>query len=289
MKVFISWSGPRSRAIAEALSGWLPNVIQNIDVFYSPEIEKGTRGTEEINAGLEGTDFGILCLTPDNRDSTWIHFEAGAISKMRGKSRVWTLLYGLKNTDLEGPLAQFQHTQISKEEIKRLLTSIDANSEQPLGDARLTAALEKWWPELAVELGNVEKLEIVDETQLGNGHVRSERELIEEVLELVRFQQSRSFVIGSEHYPFDLQNQKSATVSAFTLRFSGEAGEEECGRAKACLNEMFGKTAHRVKTHAARDEVFMTVNLLGSIDTSLVDRLVIRLRKLGLPIESWNG
>ena len=31
MKVFVSWSGSRSKAIATALSGWLPLVIQSVE------------------------------------------------------------------------------------------------------------------------------------------------------------------------------------------------------------------------------------------------------------------
>jgi hypothetical protein len=44
MKVFISWSGSRSKQIAKILHDWLPIVLQNIEAFMSTEeIEKGMR------------------------------------------------------------------------------------------------------------------------------------------------------------------------------------------------------------------------------------------------------
>ena len=43
-KVFISWSGDRSRKIGEALRDWLPDVLPLVDAFLSTEdIEKGAK------------------------------------------------------------------------------------------------------------------------------------------------------------------------------------------------------------------------------------------------------
>ena len=59
--------------MAEGLNGWLPNVIQEVEPFFSPKIEKGARSIAEINSKLEDTHFGIICLTPDNRTKPCIH------------------------------------------------------------------------------------------------------------------------------------------------------------------------------------------------------------------------
>jgi hypothetical protein len=98
--IFISWSGDRSKAIAETLKDWLPRVLQSARPWLSTrDIEKGTRSLSEMNKALGGMGFGITCLTPENRQAPWILFEAGALSKTfdDDKSRLWTyLLAGLK-------------------------------------------------------------------------------------------------------------------------------------------------------------------------------------------------
>src|SRR5438270_7602022 len=109
MKVFISWSGPKSRKTAEALSSWLRQVIQAVEPFLSLDIEKGARWSEKINKALEETKVGIICLNKENLSSEWIIFEAGALSKTTD-AHVCTFLMDLKPADIKPPLGQFQHT-----------------------------------------------------------------------------------------------------------------------------------------------------------------------------------
>jgi len=37
MKVFLSWSGPKSQAVATAFRGWLPDVLQEAEPWLSSE------------------------------------------------------------------------------------------------------------------------------------------------------------------------------------------------------------------------------------------------------------
>ena len=94
MNVFISWSGKSSEAVAQALTNWLPDVIQPVKPFMSREnIRKGALWRQVIAQQLRDSKFGILCLTRDNLDATWLHFEAGAIAKAVDDSLVWTYLF----------------------------------------------------------------------------------------------------------------------------------------------------------------------------------------------------
>jgi hypothetical protein len=55
-------------------------------------------------------------------------FEAGAISRTVEKARICPVLFDIEPTDVEGPLARFQATTFSEDEIFRLLTTINSNA-----------------------------------------------------------------------------------------------------------------------------------------------------------------
>lgn len=186
MLVFISQSGQLSRSLALLVSEWLPKVLQAVSTWVAAkDIEKGSRWEPEISKRLAETNFGIVCLTSDNLQAPWIHFEAGALAKDPGVSRVWTLLLNVRKEDVPPPLAQFQHTAAqSKGEMKKLVDAVNRNlGEMQLDERRLNDALEKWWPEFEDGLAKM-----LSECKSGEPEApkRSEREMIAEVLELVR-------------------------------------------------------------------------------------------------------
>jgi TIR domain len=82
VKVFLSWSGERSRIMAAALRDWLPLVLYYVRPWVSgKDIQAGERWSLEVGKKLEESNFGILCLTKDNLNAPWMLFEAGALSK----------------------------------------------------------------------------------------------------------------------------------------------------------------------------------------------------------------
>jgi len=197
MKIFISWSGPRSRAIAEALNDWLKRVIQAVKPFYSPEIEKGAKWSSEVDAALEGTRFGIVCLTPENLKSTWIHYEVGALSKTPD-AVIWTFLHGINPGDVLQPLGKFMATEARKEDVLKLLRAInnrlaDVGGES-VDDTVLCENFELYWPKLEERLREAEEH---SQAALSKGQ-RNEREILLEILEIARSQQrERSQVADS--------------------------------------------------------------------------------------------
>ena len=182
MEVFISWSGKRSERVAEALRDWLPSVIQSIIPFMSAsDIEKGSRWSGDLATHLEAAQFGLICLTQDNLQAPWLLFEAGALSKSLENSRVVPYLYGISQTQLEGPLAQFQAAAADKNSTLDVLKSINgALEENGLDAARLESAFETWWPQLK------EALESIPEATEEAPPFRTDREVLEEVLSLTR-------------------------------------------------------------------------------------------------------
>lgn len=186
MNVFISWSGDRSRCVAEALRPWLKQVINVLDPWISiADIGNGTRWRDHVAARLKASDFGIICLTPENLRSEWLLFEAGALSKAIDTAYVCPLLIGLEPSDISGPLAQFQATRAIRQEMRKLVLTINsALGALRRPDQELEEAFEVWWPKLE------RKIELLPSQMSESRPQRSDRELLEEILAAVR-QQSR--------------------------------------------------------------------------------------------------
>jgi len=185
VKVFISWSGTQSKQIAEILKKWIKNVIQSVEPFVSSEdINKGERWSNDIAKELEATNFGILCVTKDNFESPWLCFEAGALSKAMDKALVAPLLFDLKPSDLSGsPLLQFQATAVSKEEIKKLMITLNEKVENKVDN--LDETFEVWYPKLEEALSKVSKSDdATDDTKDETNEKHST--MLEEILVLSR-------------------------------------------------------------------------------------------------------
>jgi hypothetical protein len=130
MSVFICWSGARSHAIAKALEKLLQaNGVS--EASLSDDIEKGTVWFASILKKLGKAQAGIVCLTPENRQSPWIHFEAGALAGAVAEpashdSALFTLLHGVNPAEISGPLSAYQATRTTKEDAGRLVRSIQS-------------------------------------------------------------------------------------------------------------------------------------------------------------------
>ena len=162
MKIFISWSGAKSGAVAAALRDWLPGVIQVIEPWISAkDIDKGARWRASLANELENSDFGIVCLTRDNLESPWLLFEAGALSKFQTKSRVCTFLLGLEAHEVRDPLGQFQHTKAERADVFKLIQTLnDTLENDALKPNQLEKAFRLTWPELKRNLNKIMSKEI---------------------------------------------------------------------------------------------------------------------------------
>lgn len=196
LRVFLSWSGVRSKLAAEAMRGWLPLVLQNVQPYFTPEdIEKGARWNSEIRGELGESDYGIIFLTPENQHSPWILFEAGALSKLE-TSRVAPVLIGLESTDVSGPLSQMQLTPDTKEEILKLVRSINAGlGTLSLDQPRLERLFDRLWPDLEEQLAAAKATPIAK----SRPSRRSDRELLEEILERLRAIELENSSAGMSH------------------------------------------------------------------------------------------
>ncbi|MGI4750677.1 MAG: TIR domain-containing protein [Janthinobacterium lividum] len=185
MKIFISWSGNTSKEVAEYLRTWIEQIIQAAEPWISVEINKGKRWNQEISLKLEESKIGIFCITKENLNAPWILFEAGAISKSHD-SFVCTFLIDLQPTDLIGPLSLFQATKFNKEDVFKLLTTINQSiakyGGRSLSIETLKSLFEKFYPELEIKIKQILSIIKSDDTQ----EIRTDRELLEESIQILR-------------------------------------------------------------------------------------------------------
>ena len=192
MKVFLSWSGTRSHKVALVFRDWLPSVIQEIVPYVSSEdIDKGARWSTDIAKELEDSTFGILCVTRENINAPWLTFEAGALSKTMDKAFVSPFLFDIKRSEVDGPILQFQSTIFEKDDLKKLVQTINKACEpHGLSSERLTKAFDVWYPNLESELKKIHKLPEdapPEASQLSD--TPGAPEILEEILELSRINQ----------------------------------------------------------------------------------------------------
>lgn len=196
MHVFLSWSGTRSQAVAETMQNWLPKVIQAVEPWISSNIEKGSRWSHALTERLEQSEVGLICLTRDNLTKPWILFEAGALSKLN-HSMVGTLLLDIAHADVEHPLAQFQHTTVSRDDIRRLVRDINERvrkcGERAPTDAVLDDVFDQFWPSLETALA-----QIAGAPPETPEPVRTSDEMLTEMLELLRGQDRRQSELMGE-------------------------------------------------------------------------------------------
>lgn len=190
MKVFLSWSGPKSRAVAETLKVWIPQIVQAVEPWMSADIDKGRRWGPEISVELEESSLGIICLTKDNLEAPWILFEAGALSK-KNNDQVCTLLLGVNPADVEFPLGAFQHTSFEKEEIRRLVHTVndavrDCEKRAPTKET-IDRLFEVLWPNLDQTISTILKTKSAPQKS-----ARPSDEILQEILEILRLQERRA-------------------------------------------------------------------------------------------------
>jgi hypothetical protein len=183
VKVFISWSGERSRVAARELHEWLQLIMPTIEPWMSDtDLDKGSRWATGIGERLEEMSAGISVLTQENLSSEWLNFEAGAISKAFGEGRVMTfLLRPLCPTDVPHPLALFQATSRTREDVTKMIMNLNKLAGSPMKDRILAKQIQAWWPQLDDKLAEIE-----NHAPAGVPPKRSTHDMLEEVLTLLR-------------------------------------------------------------------------------------------------------
>lgn len=181
MNIFLSWSGDVCKQYADVLDEYIPLIIQAANIFFTPrDIEKGTLWDPEMMNALDKAQIGIICFTTETKDSEWVLFESGALSREVDGSRLCPILFGVTPGELPAPLSRYQTTQFGKEEFLSLMKTINNAFEGGIGgqsNENLVRAFETYWPTIKEQ---IEK--IGEETKDRPIPEPDEREILNEIL-----------------------------------------------------------------------------------------------------------
>lgn len=240
MNIFISWSGETSMKIAEEIKNWIPKVLQSAKPYYTPsDIEKGAKWESEINEKLSECGVGIICLTNDNTEKPWILFEAGALSNKLETSKVCPILFGIKKSDVTGPLARFQLTDFNKADMLKLITSVNKSlEEKSIESALLIEMFDTFYPKLEEKVKKI--LDSVNNPVVKPR--RSDRDILEEVLNIVRKQNNQNDddlspakTIQKRQVAYERHFNKNTTLEIGDLVVFGDQGIGEVINIKSTL------------------------------------------------------
>ena len=189
MKVFLSWSGERSRLVATLLDEWLRCVLQAIRPWISTkDIDRGSLWFSEIQDQLQDVTTGIICLTQENKEKPWILFEAGALAKGLSNSRVCTLLIDLEPHDILAPLSQFNHTKPDRDGIYALVHTLNNRlGYKRLDQVILNKVLDTYWEQFEDKFKEI----ITATPPSEKPKARPEKDILAEILDHTRTLNSR--------------------------------------------------------------------------------------------------
>jgi hypothetical protein len=185
MKIFISWSGNRSRRVAELIDDWISCVLQASDPWVSTrDIDRGALWFTEIADQLANTNSGIICLTQENKNRPWVLFEAGALAKGLSTNRVCTLLVDLVPNDLQDPLAQFNHTMPdNRSSMRALVGTLNARlGENQIEERLLDRIFDTYWSQFEEGFAKI----LAETENQPSPPPRTDAELLNEILSGVR-------------------------------------------------------------------------------------------------------
>lgn len=185
-RIFLSWSGDTSGELAEILKEWLSTVFDDLDVCcISRDIGPGQRWSKAIDDYLQNSHVGIFVYTPDNYDSLWMAFEAGALSKKIAESRIVPLVFGGNVSDLQGPIARFQAKRFGQKEMVAVLNTVNEALQLGALPALLDKKVIQTWDWLSPKIAEI--LNKANESGVGSSsRLRQTGDILDDIYSLLR-------------------------------------------------------------------------------------------------------
>ena len=172
MDVFITWAGRPSQEIALILRDWLPKVTDGCSYFVSSEGLKPVKMWHgNLAEALQRSTFVIACITPDNRDSTWLHFESGCVLKDMKKDCLFPIWFEVE--EIDQPLGAWQGGPYGKASVFGLVRQLRSDAGHAVDSETLQSIIDEHWPKLNAKIqgiiGNPSFKELVKHRKVSAG------------------------------------------------------------------------------------------------------------------------
>ena len=268
MKLFISWSGQKSRFVAAALQTWLKMVLQAVDPWMSEaDSSEGQRWNPDLESELYKAVFGISCVTPTNRSTPWLLFEAGALAaQVKVNEFLCAYLIDLRTSDLEYPLAQFQAMMWDRDGTLGLVRAINSalremEPKSALEESVLDSLFGLLWPDLEKKFTQAPKEDSASVE--GSDFAEIPSQMLSEILEETRGLARQMGRIEQTLQEHGATRTFDASSAAEPRSAAGETG----GRPDAPREKSVSKKSSRAAHQEAADRNALGCPTCGGIRT----------------------
>ncbi|MGI8403214.1 MAG: hypothetical protein ACR2OE_00330 [Thermomicrobiales bacterium] len=206
------------------------------------DIDAGARGLDEIASQLKEIQVGILCVTAENQQSSWLNFEAGALSKlMENRTFVIPLAFDLDKAQVLLPLGQFQAMQFNRDDMLHVVRTVSKALDSTLSGIRLERVFDKQWPELEETIQQL-RAEHTHQEPESDSEKRTTDDMLEELIVSSRnqYQLLRQSGVGAQVASVPTAMRSQATIAdAAILRLATTHGEREYTLNDVVKNHIF--------------------------------------------------
>jgi nucleoside 2-deoxyribosyltransferase len=146
MKTLISYSGTRSKIVAEALRLLLQRSIPKIEVLLpGTDIALRDSWRKSISSNLKTIDVAIIVVTQENIERAWVTYEVGYITAHQ--KRIVPFLFDVPTSRLSFPLASFLAVTSNKDSIFRLITQLALEAKLNVDTKNIEKSFDAAWRE----------------------------------------------------------------------------------------------------------------------------------------------
>lgn len=226
MKVFIGWSGETSQKVASILKSCLPILNPHIETLVSVDMERGAAWQSELSDVISSCDGALFCVTEENVNSTWLHYEAGLVSG-QGKFVIPVLFD--KSVRIIGPLNKFQSLTLEKNDLRRLAYDLNERcGSGAVSPEELDATFEGIYPTMEKMLAKARESELE--------HAREMREILEESRKSDERERAREYfeaALSLRQQAKDPQKQEFETLNSKLDAILSHIGMVDFGKAES--------------------------------------------------------